>query len=405
MRLPRLRRFLLSLIGPQPDAPLAPQLDAGDWQRVSAMAAQHRIQPFLHARLLREELPVPASIREQWRAAHRASGIRALAQRKALLDGSALLQAAGIRAVALKGAWAAWHAYPAPAERPMRDLDLLVAEDEALAAFALLLEHGYRQEEASPRTPAQSLAHDKHLPPLLACSGVRLELHMRLWERSEAIGWPMPEDETAAMLARAEASGDDPICYLNAEDRLAHCIIHGAYSNRLNGGPLTLLDIAGLVRLGGIDWPRFWQRADRNKGQGSWARGAELLFHLADRYCSPGLLDQAQCPWKLRPEVWENAPELLLQDLDARKAVGMVAGVASQWRESGLSGAAGAALGRLRGQDRGVHVGHDSPGPKESFASWAVRRTAESAQALSSREVRNVARGTTRLGEWLDGKG
>lgn len=401
LRPDELRRILLDLIGQEARPALVFNLDHGDWRGLSAMAAQHRIQPYLHAHMQRSgaDIRIPAPILNQWQAAYRTSGIRALAKRKVLLETSALLASGGIRAVALKGAWAAWHAYPAPAERPMRDVDLLIGEERVLDAFRLLLAQGYRQEEASARTPEQSLVHDKHLPPLLAPNGIRLELHMRLWERSEAIGWAMPADDSAGMLARAATIGSDPILYLSAEDRVVHAVVHGAYSNRLNGGPLTLLDIAAMVRLGRVDWPSFWQRAEC----GGWARGAALLFHLADRYCRKGLLEETGCALTLEPEVWVNAPRLLLQDLEARKSVGMVAGVTSRMREDGLRGAAAATLERFRGRGRGIHHESASEVPRESFARWAARRLGESASALSSGEVRAVARGTNRLGEWLDG--
>jgi hypothetical protein len=280
----------------------------------------------------------------------------------------------------------------------MRDVDLLVTEDKALAAFALLLANGYRQEEASARTPEQSLAHDKHLPPLLAPDGIRIELHIRLWERSEAIGWPMPADQSAAMLARAAPWYDDPVNYLSTEDRLVHCVIHGAYSNRLNGGPLTLLDIAAMVRQGGIDWSGFWRRADSE----GWARGAGLLFHLTEQFCRKGMVAETGCPVQIEPEVWESAPDLLLQDLDARKTVGMVAGVASRMRQQGLRGAAASLFGRARGLDRPRHAPDTISEPGEDFRHWAVRRVGETASALLTRDVRRQARGTSRLGAWLD---
>jgi hypothetical protein len=405
MRLGELRRILLTLIGDQAPGDLTAALDESDWQRLGAMAAQHRLEPYLHAHFERrlQGLAIPATLQQQWRAAYRANGIGVLAKRKALLDTHALLAQQGIRCVALKGAWAAWHAYPAPAERPMRDVDLLVAEDEALAAFALLLANGYRQEEASARTPEQSLAYDKHLPPLLAPDGIRIELHMRLWEQPEAIGWPMPANQSAAMLARAapvrdDTVRDDPVNYLSAEDRLVHCVIHGAYSNRLNGGPLTLLDIAAMVEQGGIDWGRFWLRAESE----GWARGAGLLFHLTEQFCRKGMVAETGCPVQIEPEVWESAPDLLLQDLDARKAVGMVAGVASRMRQQGLRGAAASLVGKARGLERPRHGPDTISESGEGFGRWAVRRMGETASALLTRDVRRQARGTNRLGAWLD---
>lgn len=188
---------------------------------------------------------------------------------------------------------------------------------------------------------------------------------------------------------------------LCAEDRLAHAVIHGAYSNRLDGGPLTLPDIAAMVRLGGIDWPGFWARAER----GNWARGAALLFHLADEYCCPGVVERTRCSLVIAPAVRERAPDLLLQNLDARKTVGMVAGLASRMHEGGLAAAAGAALTRLRGQDRGLRTAGENGQPVERLARWAGRRLRETAGAVADSEVRAVARSVSRLGQWLDGQG
>ena len=402
MRLPELRRVLLSLIGPRPDTQSAALLGEREWRLVSDMAAQHRLQPYLHARLEREELTIalPATIRDAWRAAHRASGIDALVKRKVLLETDRLLTAHGIRAVALKGAWVAWHGYRAPAERPMRDIDLLVAKEQALAAFHLLLADGYRQEEAAARTPRESIEHDKHLPPLLAPDGTRLELHVRLWERSTAIGRPMPPDDSAAMLARAGSLGDDPVAYLSPDDRLVHGVIHGAYSNRLDGGPLTLIDLATMVEQGGIDWSAFWTRA----ANGGWLRGAVLLFQLTERYCSEGLAGKTQCPAEVEAEVLAGAPELLLQDLGARKAVGLVAALSGKIRHGDTVGAFGTAFQRLRGRDRAIRPGDTEQAPLESFGRWAWRRSGETAKALADPDVRGAAREAARLGEWLDGK-
>lgn len=400
MRPDQRRRILLGLIGPDPSTVTARLPGDSDWPHIAAMAAQHRLEPWLHARLADTAAPlaIPAYVRQRWRASYRASAMRALALRKSLLDTVALLAAEGIAAAALKGAWAAWHAYGAPAQRPMRDIDLLLCEDRALQAFALLIAHGYRQEEPSARTPGQSLHRDKHLPPLLAPDGTRVELHMRLWERSDAIGWPMPPDESAAMLARAAPCGTDPVPYLCAEDRMVHTVIHGAYSNRLNGGPLVLLDIAAMAQREEIDWPQFWQRAEHGK----WERGAALLVHLADAYCCPGLSKTTGCPIAIAPQVRAGAPDLLLQDLDARKTLGLVSAVAGTMHQAGLAAAAAAALERLRGHGRGLYTAGGQGGPGESFARWSARRLRETARALSDSDLRQAMRGTSRLGQWLD---
>ena len=393
MRLSDHRRYLLGLIGPKADAQLAEQLDDGDWQTVNAMAAQHRIQPWLHAQIERGLLDIaaPGAIREDWRQAHRRTALRALAMRRDLLEANTLLTANGITSVALKGAWCAWHAYAAAAERPMRDIDLLVPQAQALEAFDLLIGAGFRQEEASARTPEQSLVHDKHLPPLLSPQGHRFELHMRLWERDAAIGWPMPDDASTGMYARATRTDVDPVRYLAGEDMLAHFVVHGVYSNRLNGGPLSLLDVDFLLRAKPIDWPDFWQSA----GERGWAKGATLLLTLVDHWCGSAWCEQAGCPHPVETELIDSSPDLLLQDLEERKAVGLA---------THLSTNIGSAAKRLSGKDRATEAGGGMPDTSESRIGWLTRRLRESAKALAKPDVRKAAGKTVRLGQWLEGE-
>ena len=92
MRLDEIRRILLALTGHQAPPDVATGLGQADWQILSDLAAQHRLEPYLHAHCGREPgaVAIPCSIRERWRAAYRTSGIRALAKRKVLLDTHAL---------------------------------------------------------------------------------------------------------------------------------------------------------------------------------------------------------------------------------------------------------------------------------------------------------------------------
>lgn len=88
MNAARLRRLLLALIGPTFEGAALERLSEADWQRLDRMAAQHRLQPLLHARIERGRLSVapPSIVREGWRTAHRENALRALALRKEALD-------------------------------------------------------------------------------------------------------------------------------------------------------------------------------------------------------------------------------------------------------------------------------------------------------------------------------
>ncbi|ABC64527.1 nucleotidyltransferase domain-containing protein [Erythrobacter litoralis] len=401
LRLPELRRFLLGLIGPRADAGLAERLTEADWQRIDIIAAQHRLSPHLHGRLERGELDcaVPPDTRAGWQKAHRANALAVLSQRRALLEVDALLRKRGITPVALKGAWCAWHAYPAASERPMRDIDLLVGHDRALDAFAILLENGFRQEAASARTPEASLAHDKHLPPLVSPEGVRFELHMRLWERPEAIGWWMPEGEDAAMLSRATpVDVDDPVHYLAPDDMLVHFTIHAALSNRLNGGPLGLIDIDALLARSAIDWDATWDRGR----SGGWDRALALILHCVDRWRRPGLLEESGCPLAIDESLLGMAPDLLLQDLGQTKTVGLLATLRGALARDGMSGVLAQLSDRARGGDRGRFM--EDADIAGAHSSWAVERLIGTVRSAVARDTRRVAGHSARLGCWLEGE-
>lgn len=53
LRPDELRRYLLGLIGQEARPALHPDLDHDDWLGLSAMAAQHRIRPYLYAQIQR----------------------------------------------------------------------------------------------------------------------------------------------------------------------------------------------------------------------------------------------------------------------------------------------------------------------------------------------------------------
>ncbi|GAA4048388.1 nucleotidyltransferase domain-containing protein [Parerythrobacter jejuensis] len=405
MRLPDLRRFLLGLMGPQIDSDFAGQLSSDGWRKLNEIAAQHRLQPHLHARVTRGEiaLDVPGAIRDSWQVAHRRNALRTLSQRRSLAQVHDILSDAGIACVALKGACLAWNHYPAAAERPMRDIDVLIPPDRILEALALLSEHGLRQESASARTPEEALEHDKHLPPMVDADGTRFELHMRLWEKDSSIDWWMPAPEDQAILARAEPpQAEDPVLSPCAEDMLVHLIIHASFSNRLNGGPLLLADIEYLLSKHSIVWPAFWERSRA----GRWERGAALVLALVDRWRQPGLLEASQCSLMTESDILDAAPDLLLQDLNQRKTIGLVAGFAAAFETGGVKNGGRKFLARLLGAGRGRHAPEQSDTVENGYGRWLSSRLGESLTAWTDPDVRRIAAKTRALGTWLsDGDG
>ncbi|NVD44610.1 nucleotidyltransferase domain-containing protein [Qipengyuania atrilutea] len=374
----RLRFALLSLLGPGADG-ARPDLSDEDWQRIDAMAAAHRLRPHLHGRLQRGELgvAVPSALRERWKEAHRSQAITALAQQQALLSACETLQAAGFAPIALKGAWLAWHAYPAAAERPMRDIDVLVEPDEALSAFETLEAAGWDAGLSDRSLLNQIAARERHLPPLRNADGVWLELHGRAWDS----GFALAQDRL-----RKRAVRPGPVHYPHPHDMLTHLAIHAGPSHAFNLGPLILSDVAYLVAVAGFDWPKFWAAAEESGTD----RAIALVMGLADRWSAPGVSARCACPLAVSENVIEEASELLLQEPAARKDIALLSGLS----RAGTGGVLRKLRARLADDPRDAVTGR---------VEARSRRIVQTVKALANRDTRRSAAQTARIRGWLDG--
>ncbi|MFC3175196.1 nucleotidyltransferase family protein [Novosphingobium bradum] len=384
----RRRLVLIGLLaepGARP-APAWPDLSGDDWREIDRMAQVHRLQPLLHHRQ-QDNPAIPRDIRAGWREAFRESALWALQVSGELAATHALLDRAGLAPVALKGAWLAWHAYPHPALRPLRDIDLWLPADQIIAAYGLLREQGYQAADDAQLSLDQSLRLDKHLPPLVSPRGVLVELHHRLWEIPGRMdhGAPLADQDEL----RDQTIRIGPIAYLDPQDTLAHLIIHAVYDHRLDCGPLLLADIAFLLARTPIDWDRF----ARDARKGGWLKGAALVLDMvrdhAPHLALPPPLPDCPAP----PGI---AADLLLQELDTRQSAGVIATL----RAGGLRAFVLRILAR-RADRAGAPVARDLRG-EGGFAAWATTRLARTLRELSRSEVRGQSRRLATLSRWLD---
>ena len=315
-----------------------------------------------------------------------------MSHRAALSDCCTLLEQAGHAPIALKGAWLGAQAYPEPAQRPMRDLDLLVPLAGVRAAYELLLEAGYREAEPPEMALDDVIRLDKHMPILVSPRGTMIELHHHLWEPDGRLDHASPATDEVALRARA-VLGSDGIRYLAPQDTLAHLIVHAVYSHRLDCGPLLLPDINFLLRAAPIDWPQFWDQAR----SGHWRGGARLVLDLVAHYRPAAPIDfdpdqGAPSP----PELLEAAPDLLLQELDTRQSAGLVA--------AALKAGPAKLFQRLRGQRSAIgetaatrDMAHEG-----GALGWATSRAWRSLSELARPDVRRQSRQLAALSRWLD---
>ena len=180
MKLANIQTTLLELTGTACLPDLA-GMNADDWALLDALAFQHWMMPLLHSQQADNPL-IPVPIRQGWGQASRVSAMTALSQKAELAETVALLEGAGFAPIALKGAWLGWYAYPAPALRPMTDIDLLLTPETAIAGFEMLLQAGYTLGKAAEMSLEDVIRLEKHMPPLIGPRGTVIELHHRLWE-------------------------------------------------------------------------------------------------------------------------------------------------------------------------------------------------------------------------------
>ena len=346
-----------------------------DWHALNRSAVQHRLRPLLHKRVGHL---APPELAAQWEQSYHRAGMRALYQRAGLIRVTRVLAAAGIEAVALKGAVFVWRRGSDPALRPMRDLDLLVAEDRALEAHRLLREVGFAGEAAT------RLTDDKHLPGLTGPNGVHVEIHTRLidavspeWSRRDAVF-------RHAALGRAERQGE--VLVMAPGDTLLHAILHAVLDHQFNNGPLLLLDIAALVGTGRIDWPQFWNLAAETGG----TRACQLALCLAQD-CLPGLAVDwcGNAPNDLTPAMLHDAGAMMLVDMDRRSELG-VAGQMARLRM-------GERFARLRKQIGRVSARADSGAAGPGRAALVRRYLA----ALLGRAERGHIVRSLAVAKWL----
>jgi len=385
------KRHLLAMLGGTAPPPLP---DAA-WSAIAAMAGQHRLEPLLAYRLdhAAEAWPVPPALAERWRSARRGAGLASLALQAALRAAAAALDREAIPFSALKGPRLAWRCYPEPGLRPMRDLDLLVAEDAVLRAAEVLARAGFAAA-AGPALLRQALARDKHLPPLLhPALNVAVELHHRVSDPPGRHGYRVPQLDPAAILAQSQTvdlGGLAAPCPA-PEDLLAHLMLHALYGHRLDCGPLVLADIHYLLAGEAIDPAGFWTRAEA----GGWVRGAGLLLALAERHFGPQPLRPRQPP----PQpMLAAAEEALLQDLDSRDHAEALADVLAARSPRAL---AAALAGRLR---PGAEVVAAEGGGRPLWRFWPVwawRRLRRLLTRLGNRRVRDEAGSAAELLRWL----
>ena len=294
----------------------------------------------LHWRLNHERInlvpAIPEPAKQSFAASYKSWCMRVMMIQRELLLTVRILPRAQIPHVALKGAYLAFHAYPNPALRPMRDLDIMVPKAQALIAYQHLIDEGLSRTNKSQGSPEAYMKLSQHLPPLRSNSGnVSVELHAQLThpEHCNIQSPDLSEDQTFwGRLIQCRVA-NETVTYESPTDLLLHMILHAVYQHQFDNGPLILSDLAYLIEAHPIDWTLFWAQATR----GGHVRGCVLALKLLEYYWGPQAID-----WPLphefnetpSDEILQSCALLMLRDGEVVHVVNLTKNVAK--RSSGL---------------------------------------------------------------------
>ncbi|MEG2089119.1 nucleotidyltransferase domain-containing protein [Niameybacter sp.] len=223
-----------------------------DWKGILEEAGEHQVKGMIYPVVDREEIEghIDECLFESWkRETFRtgASQIQHVFQIGRILK---LFRDSDINVIVLKGIVIRDY-YPRPELRTMCDADLLVHKKDMKAIESILLQEGYKAEEASP-------IHIKYIHP--RCLAVEIHWTIRderIFENMDKMEEALWQDAIPIKVSGVQALG------LNLEDQIIHLCVHMATHLSVGGfGIRQLLDLALFVeaRAGDVNWTLFCKK-------------------------------------------------------------------------------------------------------------------------------------------------
>lgn len=164
-----------------------------DWPLLLRLARRHRVVPLLAAGLNRIGVRPPEDVARSLDWGTTEAALAELALAAATRDVVQALEEAAIPVVVLKGVPLSLRLHGRLGLRTSRDIDLLVAPQDAAAAFALLRRLGFAATDAQAPDPSHMRRHKDVEMADPAGRGI-VELHWRLFDnrRLMPLGRPLP---------------------------------------------------------------------------------------------------------------------------------------------------------------------------------------------------------------------
>ena len=243
--------------------------------------------------------------------------LTALAQGQACARVIENMQQGGFDPIALKGLSLAFRDYPDPALRPLRDLDLLLRPDDAMAANGLLLaDPKFKRREG---VATYGLEYGHQLPEIEEIkSGLVIELHHRInargWEQEPQLVELLQNDVRSLGLLGRQVSVPSPRS--NALHLIEHATLHHLFAN----GPLILSDLHYLFDRNTLDAEALRRDAEA-LGLG---RALTLLAHLADSLGAVWVPEDWLMSEDIAPPILSHACSAMLEQREETEQIAML---------------------------------------------------------------------------------
>lgn len=241
------------------------------WDDLAVRAIAFGLAPQLHYRLQQWGLTLPGHAAAKLLVTYRAQEKRYQAINTQLGELLSACTQHALHPIALKGAHLAALIYPAPALRPMNDIDILFPSDELTAAERLLRDLAYDGKHKSAEMGAGVSKHTSTFrrageqgatpnPYLSADSGRMVEPHTSL----EESWFGLKVDITPGVRERAipVTLAGQPAQVLAPDDLLLHICVHFCF-HLIQGAPamVQLTDVLAITQVEAIDWSAFCHQA------------------------------------------------------------------------------------------------------------------------------------------------
>ena len=213
-----------------------------DWHPLLSKAESEGMAPLLGKHLKEAGAPLPTGVKRSLNVLHERHKHEAHIRLALLEEVLEIFNRHGLRPILIKGAALSYTLYDDPALRPMRDLDLLLDNNEVDHAQALLRKAGFSQS-------TQPIPKDHHHLPSLHRNvddvEVCVELHRDLYPNCPPY-YPIVDFEKLYSTGIPVDAGSTGAITLNHEETLHYLYQHGLRAP-LTYEPYKLINVADIV--------------------------------------------------------------------------------------------------------------------------------------------------------------